>query len=336
MLGKEVNPMVEVYNNGPLYEAKDAFESFLNYVGDDEVLGHNVNYDYQILRYNILRHMNGEKIENHIKVYWDSLKLIRLLEPHLRAYKLRSLLDAFGLEGQNSHRADDDIMATKSLVDYCVGRIKEKLPLQEALWNDVNVKDPSDKLRLNYAALYEHTRAALYDNRKNGDSVQFMDEFEFVYKYLIVSKCLDEIQNFDYIASFLRNNVFSIEEDPYFWDQINSHMSDIKTFSQADLCESGVIKEKVYVMTVHKAKGLEFEHVILYDAVDGNYPFFLCKTQEEMKEDARVFYVGLSRSKKRISILYPKRYRTRFNTIDKKQTPYLDCIRERFAVIRQR
>ena len=335
MLGNEVNPMVEVYNNGPLLEAKDAFESFLSYVGDDDVLGHNVNYDYQILRYNLLRRMNGERLENHIKVYWDSLKLIRLLEPHLRVYKLRGLLEAFDLDGQNSHRADDDIMATKSLVDLCAGRIKEKLPLQAALLADVNVKSAAERLKSNYATLYGHTRAMLYDNRKSDASVQFMDEFEYVYKYLILRKCLGEIANFDYIASFLRTSVFSLEEEPYFWDQINSHMSDIKTFSQADLCESGVIKEKVYVMTVHKAKGLEFEHVVLYDAVDGNYPFFLCNTQEEKKEDARVFYVGLSRSRKRISILYPKRYRTRFSTIDKKLTPYLDCIKERFAVVKQ-
>ena len=335
MLGNEVNPMVEVYNNGPLLEAKDAFESFLSYVGDDDVLGHNVNYDYQILRYNLLRRMNGERLENHIKVYWDSLKLIRLLEPHLRVYKLRGLLEAFDLDGQNSHRADDDIMATKSLVDLCAGRIKEKLPLQAALLADVNVKSAAERLKSNYAALYGHTHAMLYDNQKSDASVQFMDEFEYVYKYLILRKYLGEIANFDYIASFLRTSVFSLEEEPYFWDQINSHMSDIKTFSQADLCESGVIKEKVYVMTVHKAKGLEFEHVVLYDAVDGNYPFFLCNTQEEKKEDARVFYVGLSRSKKRISILYPKRYRTRFSTIDKKLTPYLDCIKERFAVVKQ-
>lgn len=335
MLGNEVNPMVKVYNNGPLLEAKDAFESFLSYVGDDDVLGHNVNYDYQILRYNLLRRMNGERLENHIKVYWDSLKLIRLLEPHLRVYKLRGLLEAFDLDGQNSHRADDDIMATKSLVDLCAGRIKEKLPLQAALLADVNVKSAAERLKSNYAALYGHTLAMLYDNQKSDASVQFMDEFEYVYKYLILRKYLGEIANFDYIASFLRTSVFSLEEEPFFGDQINSHMSDIKTFSQADLCESGVIKEKVYVMTVHKAKGLEFEHVVLYDAVDGNYPFFLCNTQEEKKEDARVFYVGLSRSKKRISILYPKRYRTRFSTIDKKLTPYLDCIKERFAVVKQ-
>lgn len=327
LLGKDVNPMVEVYNNGPLFEAEDALSRFLDYVGDDEVLGHNVNYDYQILRHNLLRRLHGKRIEDSIKVYWDSLKLIRLLEPHLRVYKLKNLLEAFGLEGQNSHRADDDILATKSLVDYCAEATEKKLPDQAALWRDVNVRNVVIKLKENYEALYSHTRQALFSGEKSKASILFLDEFEAVYKFLTKSSFMAEIPSFEYIVSFLRESVFSITEEPYFWDQINAHLSDIKTFSQADLCESGVIKEKVYVMTVHKAKGLEFEHVILYNAVDGTYPFFLCKTTEEKKEDARVFYVGLSRAKKRISILYSKM----FKGYSKKLTPYLDCIKERFT-----
>ena len=331
LLGKDLNPMVEVYNNGPLFKAEDALTQFLDYVGNDEVLGHNINFDYQILRYNLLRRLNGVRIENHIKVYWDSLKLIRLLEPHLRVYKLKNLLEAFGLEGQNSHRADDDILATKSLVDYCAEAIQKKLPNQAALWRDVNVRNAVTKLKENYEALYSHTRQALYSGEKSESSIQFLDEFEVVYKFLTKSSFIAGIPSFEYIVSFLRENVFSITEEPYFWDQINAHLSDIKSFSQADLCESGVIKEMVYVMTVHKAKGLEFEHVILYNAVDGTYPLFLCKTAEEKKEDARVFYVGLSRAKKRISVLYSKAFRG----YQKHLTPYLDCIKERFTIYKR-
>ncbi len=331
LLGKDVNPMVEVYNNGPLLEAEDALTRFLDYVGDDEVLGHNVNYDYQILRHNLLRRLHGERIEEHIKIYWDSLKLIRLLEPHLHVYKLKSLLEVFGLEGQNSHRADDDIMATKSLVDYCAESIEKKLPVQIALWRDVNVRNAVIKLKENYESLYFHTLHALFSGKKSNSSIQFLDEFERVYKFLIQKAFISEIPGFDYIVSFLSKNVFSLTEEPYFWDQMNAHLSDIKTFSQADLCESDVIQEMVYVMTVHKAKGLEFDHVILYNAVDGTYPFFLCTTAEEKKEDARVFYVGLSRAKKRISILYPKSFRG----YSKKLTPYLNCIKERFTVYKQ-
>ena len=124
--------------------------------------------------------------------------------------------------------------------------------------------------------------------------------------------------------------MFSLEEEPRFLEQMCAHLSDIKSFSQADLCESGIIAEKVYVMTVHKAKGLEFEHVILYDATDGNYPLFLCKTEKEREEEARVFYVGLSRARKRLSILYPRTFQSAYGSFPKRLTPFMNCIKERF------
>ena len=335
MLGKEVNPMVDVYKKGPLCEANDAFRAFLEYVGGDEVLGHNVNYDYQILRYNLLRRMNGEKIENHIKVYWDSLKMIRLLEPHLRVYKLRNLLSVLELEGKNTHRADDDVLATKSIVDHCVKCIEKKIPLQENLWNDVNVQNAARRLKDNYSALFSQTRSLLFEVNTLDTTNPFMDEFELVYHSLREQGYLNTIQNFDYIVSFFRKNVFYTIEERHFLQQVSSHITDLKSFSQADLCESGIIKEKVYLMTVHKAKGLEFEHVILYDAVDGNYPFFLSNTPDEQMEDARVFYVGLSRAKKRLSILYPRTLNTGYRIVVKNLTPFMECIYDRFILYHQ-
>jgi DNA helicase-2/ATP-dependent DNA helicase PcrA len=47
------------------------------------------------------------------------LKLIRLLRPDLKVYKLKALLAELGLQGENSHLADDDVNATVSLVNYC-------------------------------------------------------------------------------------------------------------------------------------------------------------------------------------------------------------------------
>lgn len=60
----------------------------------------------------------------------------------------------------------------------------------------------------------------------------------------------------------------------------------------------------MFVSTVHKAKGLEFENVIIYEATDGVYPFFDKKTPEEIRESARLFYVAMTRAKKRLHITY--------------------------------
>ncbi len=64
------------------------------------------------------------------------------------------------------------------------------------------------------------------------------------------------------------------------------------------------ILERIYVTTVHKAKGLEFDNVIIFDAADGRYPNAYNKTKQQDEEDARKFYVAMSRAKRRLFIAY--------------------------------
>ncbi|MBK6877299.1 MAG: ATP-binding domain-containing protein [Ignavibacteria bacterium] len=66
-----------------------------------------------------------------------------------------------------------------------------------------------------------------------------------------------------------------------------------------------VIGEEKLVSTVFiKLKGLEFENVVVAECVDDVYPNFASKTKEEISEDARALYVAISRSKKRLYIIY--------------------------------
>ena len=57
---------------------------------------------------------------------------------------------------------------------------------------------------------------------------------------------------------------------------------------------------KVYVMTVHQAKGQSFDNVIMYNSTSREY--------NQGEEDERVFYVGLSRARRRILITYSDTY----------------------------
>ena len=54
--------------------------------------------------------------------------------------------------------------------------------------------------------------------------------------------------------------------------------------------------------TIHASKGLEYDHVILIDAVDGLLPS--ADEDEELEEERRLFYVGATRAKKQLEFLY--------------------------------
>ena len=53
--------------------------------------------------------------------------------------------------------------------------------------------------------------------------------------------------------------------------------------------------------TIHAGKGLEYDHVILIDAVDGLLPS--ADEVEELEEERRLFYVGATRARKQLEFL---------------------------------
>jgi DNA helicase-2/ATP-dependent DNA helicase PcrA len=181
MLGKKVNPMVEVYNSSEKIGRREGLELFLNYVGNAEVLGHNVSYDINILRNNVLRYCGGRMLPSRILKGWDSLKIIRLIQPYLRVYKLESLLDVLGLEGINSHKADDDILATKSLVDYCYANIPQKIAEQNALMSVVQNRSTAEVFLVNYKRYYLHTIERLNEKLISSSSSVLVNEMEWIY-----------------------------------------------------------------------------------------------------------------------------------------------------------
>ncbi len=68
---------------------------------------------------------------------------------------------------------------------------------------------------------------------------------------------------------------------------------------------------KVTLMTIHSAKGLEFEHVFLAGIEEGLFPNAMSLESElELEEERRLFYVAITRAKKRLTITYcGSRYR---------------------------
>jgi len=54
--------------------------------------------------------------------------------------------------------------------------------------------------------------------------------------------------------------------------------------------------------TVHAAKGLEWEAVALYGVHEGSLPFVLATTDEEIAEERRLLYVGITRARHRLRI----------------------------------
>lgn len=80
----------------------------------------------------------------------------------------------------------------------------------------------------------------------------------------------------------------------------NSGQVVINRASAAKEPETGLIR----LMTVHGAKGLEFDTVVVTDCNESVFPHGRLQTGAEIEEERRVFYVAMTRAKENLELLY--------------------------------
>lgn len=334
MLGDKENPMYAIYHEkmstGELLSPSDALRRFLAYVGTSPILGHNANYDYNILDNNLQRYCNDTMQAHDIRCF-DSLKLIRLLAPSLHSYKLESLLETFQLAGVNSHQAIDDVKATVSLVRLCAEKAREKQAQQAAFIRHPKVKPFANVLRSNYGERYREAVNRLYKLSTDHEPA-LVSELSAAYNAFRSDGLINDIPRLDYILRYLRIDMLTDETVANaLAPQLSQYVMDINTLKEADFCNSKSILERIYVTTVHKAKGLEFDNVIIFDAADGRYPNAYNKSKQQDEEDARKFYVAMSRAKRRLFIAYALQRVDRHGRVfNRELTPLMDSIQKYF------
>ncbi len=119
------------------------------------------------------------------------------------------------------------------------------------------------------------------------------------------------------------------------WQQLISSVADIHDWDE--LMEQLILsapedieiigssrRSQVRIMTVHAAKGLEFDTVIIPGVEEGLFPHFLTKTSKEVDEERRVFFVAMTRARGEVVLSLAKRRRQRWT----RPSPFLSDIPE--------
>lgn len=342
MLGDIVNPIIEERKHHTLLSHHAALRMFMEYADGCRLLGHNADYDWHILDHNLRRYAPEYDLHESHADYLDSLRLVRLLHPELREHKLKSLLTVLGLEGTNSHLADDDVNATRSVVVHCYKQAKEMVEGQRTFLSDARVRQRVDILRRNYGDIYRSAIARMYvrktypvENETMGrkeENVALVAELQRFYDALVADNQIQPISGLRYVTAYLSKDMIDSTAEPSLYEQLSNHAMEISTLKEADLCGSSSIDERIFVTTIHKAKGLEFDNVIIFDAVDGRMPNFYSRNNPRLlAEDARKFYVALSRARSRLYISQCiRRYDYRNMPHDVFTTPFMRHIAKYF------
>ncbi len=329
MLGDVVNPLIEEYARHDHLPPAEALQRFADFARGCAIVGHNTTYDYQIMEHNMRRHAPHLSMRQLWPTYFDTLKLARLLHPRQPSYKLRDLLQLLALEGQNSHLANDDIVATQSLLVHCYDRARSLVGRQLEFLS--HHRRMAQRFHTLYADLYQHTREHLYILPDDRSTSMLAAELTHAYRQLAAQGAVPQLPKLDYLLRYIDIDLLSPADGDCLATQLASHYSELCTLKEADLCGAASMDERVFVSTVHKAKGLEFDTVIVYDAVDGKFPSVYANDASKRSEEARKFYVAISRARRRLVVSFCHNAVSRWGSWHAKTlTPYMEVLRSCF------
>ncbi|MBR3280790.1 MAG: 3'-5' exoribonuclease [Clostridia bacterium] len=103
-------------------ELEDVLIGFKDFLQDDIILGHNVNFDVNFLYDNFCEVLD-EPLTND---FVDTLKISRKLLPKLDHHRLDDLTDYYGIKARNKHRALNDCDLTNKVYKNMCKEIKSE------------------------------------------------------------------------------------------------------------------------------------------------------------------------------------------------------------------
>ena len=142
---------------------------------------------------------------------------------------------------------------------------------------------------------------------------------------------ISRVENIEELVNGIKDFIEGQEEVVGSTGSLSDFLEDIALVSELDK-DISETEKRVSLMTIHLAKGLEFNHVYVVGLEEDLFPSALSSTtRADLEEERRLFYVAITRAKKKLTISFAKtRYRwgklndcepSRFiDEIDKKYT----------------
>ncbi|MDK0983833.1 3'-5' exonuclease [Clostridium perfringens] len=275
-------------------DKEKVLKEFVEYSKGSIIVGHNVQYDINILCSELERSNLGKP---KFKTFYDTLDIYRRFYPGNINYKLENLSNVYDTKHKPSHDAMDDIIATGELL---VRAINEKII-------------PTSMERM--ALMSKHLKAFTAISKKLNELFKIAESKR---PYELVACVMNGFNIKSMYAGEENKEKLNRLRDLYalFRDLDDKSKGNrdalldiirITGLSNGEL-ESLIInrtkKTRIPIITVHQAKGLEFDTVFLAGIQNNTFPSYMAIKEGNLAEEKRVFYVAITRAKKRLVITY--------------------------------
>ena len=267
-------------------------EAFKEFSNNRIIVGHNVNYDISILSHELARHNLGEP---QFKAVYDTLDIFRRFYPTLENHKLGFLAKHFPINHRPTHNAMDDIIATGQLLIYAVR--ENIVPTTTDRMVAINqYKAAFTTIASQMATL----RRKMHTDNPTELLVYIMNQMGVLDYY----KSHGEMAKVEHIRDLYR--IMESLDKEYEGTTGLARLNHILQLAALTAGEPQQMSKqsKIPIITVHQAKGSEFDHVFLAGMNQGIFPSFMSLREGNEDEEKRLFYVAITRPKQELVITY--------------------------------
>ena len=140
---------------------------------------------------------------------------------------------------------------------------------------------------------------------------------------------INRIENIEELRSGINDFILEQKELADGDTSISRYLQDISLYSETD---KGINSDRVSLMTIHMAKGLEFKVVYVVGIEENLFPSILSlNTNEDLEEERRLFYVAMTRAKHKLVLSYCD-FRFKWgNIVECEQSRFLDEINLKYV-----
>ena len=272
-------------------DARDVLNEFEQFSNGCVLCGHNVfSFDLPMLA--AARGREGLKPIESGGIF-DTLDMTRRFF-RLPRYTLSQIAQSLKLLTQPTHRADADVAATVELLLLIKAKLEDGAAERTAA-----AARHAPKFRA-LAAKLDYWRQRMELERPPELLARVLEESGLLEHYLSEEDGEKRLRHLEELQRMFANHDDTSLEPR---EALRGIMGLVALGTDADRQMTG--EDRVLLLTVHQAKGLEFDTVFVAGATDDEFPSRRSQREGRMDEEHRLFYVAMSRAKKRLYITWP-------------------------------
>ncbi len=198
---------------------------------------------------------------------------------------------------------------------------------QAGLSTTAAAPDKAPELLGEFIELIESFRSRFFEKGRLASTLgALVDELDY-WSYLVQEHPRPEVARWKYgNIEGLMDSISSYEEDPDNMDPNLYEYLNRVTLVSRDNLEEASGRERVNLMTIHAAKGLEFDTVFLAGLEKGLIPHARSveEGEQNLEEERRLLYVAITRAKQRLFLSSCRSRRRRGQPEETEPSPFLE------------